>query len=350
MKEKKMDFDIDSIKKIIVHQLRRLKGSNEFEVKHSKHLIDKVNLREIESRVTFKINDLLPKGMAMDICPDGKIFNIAKKIPKMKDEDFIESSHIAADKLALSQTPSAKDGVLIVIHAKIKKKNIVVFVKSEFEEGFEAKLEENKDNVTMKLLENIILTHTDYYKIGAFLCDEDDQWVSVLYDNLTKKGPKAKPAKYFYESFLELSLSKTDKNLVLNFYDITKEFINDKYSGRELSDKMTRLSDYLKSPDNLHVNITQFSQGYSEEDRRDYSIFMHEKKFPKRNISKNPEMIEKHFKYRTLRFQDGININIPSDKFKSNFILIDPKDIEAESLDKEGWTFIAVKGTVISEK
>ncbi len=348
-----MGFDIKYIEKIIVHQLIYSNGEKEFKAKCSDHLI--VDLHGITPKIKGKIEPLLLKKMDMEILPEGEIFLRAKKIPKETDEYFIDASQEAAKKLAKNQKSSRakKHGVLIVMHAKNnKEEDIVFFVKSEFETGFEAK------SNSLTVLNNVIFTDTDYYKIGAFLCKEGDEWECALYDNSATKATKEKAGKYFYDTFLELSFKNDDDDWVKIFHDETEKFIGKHYSGIELFNKMNDLFSYLKSTFNSNVNMGEFCKNHLSEKTEEYKDLIEEINFPEGDISKDPEMIETYLKHRTIHFQNSININIPGDKWKENedVILLTPNDIKPEILNElnevseEGWTFIAIKGLIVSKK
>ena len=346
-----MGFDIESIEKIIVHKLIYSSDKKKFETDCSDRLIS--NLLDITPKIKGKIEQLLSKKIIMDIRTGSKIFDMAQKVPQMKDEEFIAASIKAAKKLAGDQQSSKtkKYVLLIVMHAKnIKGEDIVFFVKSELDDGFKTE----PDSLTV--LNNVIFTNTNYYRIGAFLCKKGDEWESVLYDNSATKGAKKKAGKYFYNTFLELSFITDNDDWVKIFDNEIEKFIGEHYSDIDWFNKMNELFSYLKSTDDSNVNMGEFCKNHLSEKTEEYKDLIEEINFPEGDISKDPEMIETYLKHRIIHFQNSININIPSDKWKEDVILLTPNDIKPEilnelnELNEEGWTFIAIKGPITHKK
>ena len=345
--DKTLPITVADIKKIIAHQLLREKNGNGFILNLSRGEVDMSP--EAKKVILHKLGELLPKSVPMEISQDSQVTNIVKQIPNMEINKFITQSHIIAKELQQAQASvsRAKDGVLIVIHAiDTDARDVVLIIKSEFREEIQAFFSSNHKTV-IELLENIIFTKTNYYKIGAFLSDKSE-WHCRLWDSVAKSGKKS-TAKYFYTAFLRLTMMQSNATRTLDFYEYSKEFIGQNYQGRDILSKMEFLSTYLKSDPKL-VEIDKFAKIYLSETKNKYVDYMCERAHLSGNFVKEMSLTEKKIKIAEIQFDGGIKVYMPHGRYGHDFVVLSDKDIPPSVDNDEQWTYVKIRGKIKSGK
>lgn len=344
-----------TIKKIIVHEFQKDNSVGKFFSNFSQATV-KLE-QKTEEVISIKINELLHKAIPMQIRPENQIFDIVKQIPNMKsDQEFIEKSKTVTDKLIQAQMSASKarDGVLIVIHAiNPDEKNVVLIIKSEFGAGIRATFSHDQ-KAQMELFNKMIFTRTNYYKIGAFLYDENEnenenEWHCRLWDSGARKPGARETAKYFYATFLGLDIMRQDANRTYDFYQLSKEFICQNYDNYESMKKIDVLSSYLKLPKSI-VGIREFADMCLSGHEGKYIKHMKEKAGLSGNFHKDMSLTEKEIKIRKIYFDGGINIQVPDGKYGSDIVFLSDKDIPPPVKDDKQWTYIKIKGKIRSDK
>ena len=336
------------IKTTIAHEVIKRGNHNEFMLNLSEKSIDLS--QDTKDMILRKLGELLRQSVPMEINPDNKVTNIVKQIPGMGQDEFVKQSKIIAQELKYAQSGSgAKEGVLIVMHAiNSTGQDIVLIIKSEFGEGIRASFV-NGNKTEMELLNNIIFTKTDYYKIGAFLRAKE-KWHCRLWDSGAKLNKKL-TAKYFYKKFLMLDMMQDNATRTLMFYEHSKIFIDLNYQNLDMLNKTALLSTYLKSSNKL-IEINKFAESNLMEKKDEYIEHMYNYKTAKLsgNFVKDMSLIEKYLKVINIWFGGEINFSVPHDKYGSDFIVISEKDAPSVAENDEQWTYVKIKGEVKSKK
>ena len=228
------ELKIQSITKIIAHQIKP---------KTPKIDAHSINTDELLTLNSEEVTILIDR-LEIAICNHSKSFELAfedkskdslyetlhNKFPNT-DKDFIETSQNIADKLALAHfRTKIPGGYCLVGEAKLNTgKKLFFIVKAELQEVFN--IEKNKLN----LIKNVFLSPAkDFYKVGFFI-EKSKSFTPYMFDDQFTMQ-KRDLTEYFYAQFLGLSTDKNDVLRSKNFFNDTKQFIDENVDN--LKDKL----------------------------------------------------------------------------------------------------------------
>ena len=346
-----MNFAIAEIVNIITHWAWYDRDTRRFVTRCSTKPVT-LNT-DTQDELVSKITNLIgsdSKRIPMEIRPDSKAFGLVQDIVKNDPKEnthFVKSSEEAVRLLTTAQAgATTKSGVLIVAHVlDATHQNMVLFIKGEFDKAIYPR--PNQDgSATLELLEDLLVSSSRLYKIGAFL-ETGKGWVCVLHDDMVKGQDKGKAAQFFYDTFLSLSFQEEDKDLVLKFFNYTKVFIHAHYSEREEVDVRNALILYMLASSASVISAEEFADIYMSADKKDaYMKFMSHKHFPHRRFHKDLARVKSLLKSNTVRFHSGIEISVPPNVFKTDFAILDRNDVRSSMDENEEWTYVAIKGSI----
>ena len=343
-----MNFTINRFVDITAHGVSRASDGGRFIVDLSTRTDVTEGVRdELKAKLTNLIGNNAKRRIVMGI-EDGEFFDMVQKIPEADSELFTQFCQDAARKLAQAQSSHrVPDGVLMVIRAvNNMSQNLVLFIKAEFDTALRAKSEVN-NIVSLEMLDKII-PGAKFYKIGAFL-QAGKKWQCVLHDDAVKGKDKHDAAKYFYETFLELSFMEEDKDKVLKFFLCTKEFIEQNYFGQAGADKLNVLSVYLMEEDTGLISLEEFADRYMGAKHKSYMSFMISQGVPAGSIRKDTTFVAKFFRRPALYFESGVEIYVRPDRYKSDIHVLTPEEATAQNLGSD-WVHVAIKGPITFKK
>lgn len=275
-------------------------------------------------------------------------------------KDFILQSQNIANRLANIQKKDGRlpGGLLIIIYATVTKSDLdcIIVIKAEEQSAFQKKMVKNKNSLSLNLLNDLFLTpQSKLYKVGVFIkknmtndftkLEEIAQnFTAILYDsNFTKDLKSA--AKYFYHSFLGLSIPEDGKVLTRNLYIQTSDFINKMDISQEKKvDLQNALYIELKTNTSSTISTTTFAKNYLDDDTQNkYIDAMKEANLPDIEILKDTSLIKDMLKLRCYYFSNGVKITSPSENDSVEFISTDE---EIPKIDREKSTLICIKGVL----
>lgn len=269
------------------------------------------------------------------------------------DEAFINLSRKVADSLVVAQKSRKYPDCLVICIDGVVQNNKEFFciVKAESQDGFSLKRDAEKIN--LNYLDNLVMTKNEkFQKIGMFIKKIDGNKNitanlvdSYIFDSNTNESASKSKATYFYSDFLGLDFRNDSDRLTLKFFEKTKEFFNSNESIEDIEkiNLSTKLVEYIMSENSHMINASDFSKNIEKSDVRDeYINFLGENEVPVNNILKDTSMIGKPLKYRKLRFDNDIQLQIPTDSF-SDVVTISKDDLSGE-------TVITIKGMMLNEK
>jgi hypothetical protein len=295
------------------------------------------------SAVTFqkRITDSLGKsshGIEVSINDERaqSFFQAAAALMHAGDSDFLNDSRLLADKLAECQAnrdlPASK---LIIATGKCGsgKKRFLVAIKAELQDGF---LESGS---SLAHLNELFLTPSQKLFKMAFLNEvvaapaEDglfskNNYTAHLFDHLMTALETKSAAYYFYASFFGAIIADSDKKKTRDFFDLTRQFINNAPIPREEKlDLLDALRVDLKGNSAI-IHVEKFAdQHMNESISQAYVDFMLEENFPRTAVTKDTEFIKARLKRRQkMRFHGGVEITAPPDEFNN---LVTVQDEEA---------------------
>ena len=354
------------ISKIIIHQIFQRDGDgNKVTPKPSSEFInfDTEAMETFKSRVINALgND--SKAVPMTIINQARtdLATIVDQLPTATEKDFIELSYDIANKLADAQKRKSLPGGIVVVFAGrygATPKNFVGIMKAEIHSAYEKLLNEATQEITLKYVEEALLTPaTKLYKTAGFFCNSNnnhsqnlnEKWNVLVCDSQISHTDGKAAAQYFYADFLGCGYPESSARTTKQFYDATCEFIKDlDISSEERNDLHNTLVSYLKYENTDVINPAEFSERYFTEDVRDsYSDFLDDKEIPSTSFTKDIEHISSKLKMRRLSFSKNVKLSAPSDIFEKLITIETIK--ESEEGKAVNWTKIIVKDTIVSQE
>lgn len=336
-----MEFKNLKINRIIIHEIFKRDLEKQVVEPRYSHTISELDEDGIEVLTERVINAIGNKSNSLEMEIKNSKMNsciqLIDSLLKSDDESFINNSKSIAYKLADSQlSRRIPGGVVVLFDGTIGLNNISIggIIKAEIHSGFtRAKTDENDE--ILKYLSDLLLTpQQKLYKIAIFIKENpsaktiEEQYATFVYDHNMKKSETKEAASYFYDVFLGCMFKKNSKLITKNFYEGTKEFINElEITDEEKVDLNMQLYSYLKSPINSTLSIEEFSTNSLKEELRDsYTDYMVNKDIPRTLIQKDNQYLETRLKQRKIKFSNEISIIGPSDKFNDLIKVIDAED------------------------
>lgn len=361
-----MDIINLQINRIIIHQVHQ-RDTDGNKIKPSKSN-DFIRF-DHDAMVTFKSRFLSAIGEDSKSVPmtiihqdSSDLAPLVNQISDADDPNYISLSYDIANKLADAQQKKSLPGGIVVVFSGTfgaTPKKFVGIMKAEIHSAYEKKLNELTKEITLKFVEEALLTPaTKLYKTAAFFEKPENReegslnnkWDVLVSDSQISKTDGKAAAHYFYSSFLGCGYPETSARTTKQFYDATCEFLNDlDVSEEKRNDLQNALVSYLKYENSEVVNPKEFSSRYFELEVRDsYSEFLEDKGLPVTSFTKDIEHISSKLKTRKVSFSKNVKITAPSKIFK-DFI-----NIELINEDEFGkpvnWTKIIVKDEIVSQQ
>lgn len=332
-----MNFSNLQIDRIVIHEIFERDSDRNIQTPrygNELSVLDDKGIEAFEGRIINAIGSE-SNSMEMDIVSYGKgsCISIVNELINLNDNEFIEVSKGIADKLAEAQiSKRIPGGVVVIAQGTVGEeidKNCVVIIKAEIHNGF------TRTNNVLAYLSDLLLTpQQKLYKIAAFLENNTDtdnlmeKFELCVYDHNMKKSETKDAAAYFYSTFLGSTFKKNSKIMTRDFYEKTKEVINElDITDEEKIDLNMGLYTYVKSGVNSTLSIGEFSNQYLREDLRDYyQNRMKEKEVSSTAISKDLAYLNNRLKQRKIKFTSEVSITGPSDKFNDSVNVLECAD------------------------
>ncbi|SFF35938.1 hypothetical protein SAMN05216563_12713 [Phytobacter palmae] len=272
-------------------------------------------------------------GIEMSIRPGvaDSFLNLAASTFGNNEATFITVSHRLANKLTEAQFNSgAPGGILLIVSGQVgeEQRPFLAVIKAETQTGFST--QENEQQLMMQYLNELLLTPSQrFYKIGFIVSIEDcapdekgnypsELFKAFLFDHLMTSTDTSKAAAYFYNTFLGMDINQSSKKITQDFYEITRDFINN--ADIEQEEKLNlheALRTELRSKKST-LNINNFAdEHFPDELKDDYKKITKQKKLPETSFIKDNDYIASKLKRRSrLIFSNDIWMSVPPENFK----------------------------------
>lgn len=358
-----------SIDRIIIHQVyQRDPDGNKIEPlqSHEYTRFDSSAMEEFKSRIRDALGEG-SKAVQMQIMDQGAgdLPQIVENIISEDDASFAVSSYDIAKKLTdAQQRKSIPGGILVVFTGKqghLQKKFLGV-IKAEIHSGYEKKKDPNTQEISLKFVQEILLTPgTRLYKTAAFFDkdgadsgsqDLNDKWTVMISDYQISKTDGKAAAQYFYSDFLGCGYPETSARTTKKFYEAASSFIDHlEVSSEKKSDLYNALTTYLKVDTSSTITPSEFASNYFDVDTQDsFNAYMEEVGLPSTSFTKDNAHIESKLKFRKVNFSKNVKITAPSDVFK-NYVEIESIDGDPdESGTPQTWTKVIVKDRITQQE
>jgi hypothetical protein len=319
------------INRLIIHQIFKRNHDGQIQdPRYSNELtqLGTDGIRMLQERLSDALGDN-SHSQEMDIkTEDNESFQLFTELIGQSDEDFIETTKTLTYRLAQSQnTKNIPGGVIIFITGTtgVHNRRYSAVIKAELHDGFSFEKEPDGPAI-LKYLSDLMMTpQQQLYKIGVFLRINNNQRISpadftaVIYDHSLTKREDRPAALYFYNTFLDCQIRKTDDRLTLLFYNKTNEFINTtlELTDEKKYDLKTSLYVYMKNSNDTQISVDRFADEFmTREDKDHYISFMRMIDFPLRAINKDLNILAPKLKKRRLKFSNNISLSGPSEHFE----------------------------------
>ncbi|WP_369065915.1 nucleoid-associated protein, partial [Burkholderia gladioli] len=279
------------------------------------------------------------------------------------DAGFIAASRGIADKLADEQKNRNLPGGVVVVFsgtAGHPARRLVGVIKAEVHNGFMREREAAGEKPKLKFLKSLMLTaQTKLYKVGLFMESQAPVagefpagWDAYIYDETLTVANRYGAAKYFYDGFLGLGFPQSSARQTLQFFDLTKAFIQavDKPEEEKIV-LHNALVTYLRADQTPTVGIASFADAYfgDAEARDAYRAYMVEKGFPEVAINKDTTEVASAMKLRRLNFASRVRISGPADSF-DKLVAVSLIDGEAKEGVTPKWTQVIIKDRISTQE
>lgn len=205
----------------------------------------------------------------------------------------------------------------------------------------------------------MLTAQTKLYKVGLFMEPQElaagefpAGWDAYIYDETLTVANRYGAAKYFYDGFLGLGFPQSSARQTLQFFDLTKAFIQavDKPEEEKIV-LHNALVTYLRADQTPTVGIASFADAYfgDAEARDAYRAYMVEKGFPEVAVNKDTTEVASAMKLRRLNFASRVRISGPADSFDK---LVTVSLIDGETKDgvTPKWTQVIIKDRISTQE
>ncbi|MBV7434579.1 nucleoid-associated protein [Cardiobacteriaceae bacterium TAE3-ERU3] len=234
-----MNFTFDNLNfhRIILHNVYKPNDEGRVDPFASNALtqLSKDGLDKLQQRISSVLGNG-SHSLQMDIAQSGETscFHCATRLLSDNDSNFIKNSVEIAELHTTAHTSKRwPGGTLVIIDGTASAANnrCLFIIKAEQQAGFIGR--EVEDKVIMDYLENLILTpQAKLYKVGVFVeinkessnssPRSSEDFEAYVFDSNIQANDDRKAARYFYSSFLGLTIPENAEQRTRDFLNILK--------------------------------------------------------------------------------------------------------------------------------
>ncbi|WIW43867.1 nucleoid-associated protein [Bradyrhizobium sp. 62B] len=359
-----MFYENMSVKRIILHDVFQRKDDKlPIPPRYGNQLcvLPAEAMDDFKSRVIEALgNNSKSMEMTINDGTPGSVPEIAAKLIKANDAQFIMQSQAIADQLTAKQiSRTLPGGVIVVFSGTIGSpaRPFLGIIKAETQSGFLREVK--RGALDAAYLKDLFLTPaTKLYKIGIFvhvdLAADTKKfpigWKAFVFDSHMSSAKRDGAAQYFYEGFLCCVIPQDSSFLTKAFFDHTKAFIKALDVPQEKrADLMTGLYTYLKVDNTPTLSVSSFAKNYFEDEVADsFETFMKAKKFPTNAINKDITDLQGQLRLRKMVFSNSIKFTAPPEAFK-DMITVETIKGEGPAGAGQEWTRITIRDHIREE-
>ena len=347
-----------NINRIIAHEISRNHGLNNNETLLSNDIMAlDGGIREL---LTKRILNIVSSGIhCVDLTVENSnrnsSFDLATNMLYADDAKFIDNSQQLTHKLSSAQTSgSINPGSVIFVQGiaddnNKNKSRFISIIKADPDKGLVRKI--NKHQITLEYVNNILFGDSSRLIKIAFFMEEnnsnknDDEHLNIrnpedfsikVFDHLMQNSTNGKAALYFYKSFLECNLAETAATKTKEFYEITREYINNmNIQQDEKVDLYGDLTSYLRNNDST-VSAQTFAVDYFPEEKQDDFLNHCASRGIYEPITKDTLLIKGKLKKQSIKFTS--NVTLTAENVSDS--------VRNINLTDDGWTTIEIKGEI----
>lgn len=305
--------------------------------------------QKAKDALTGRLTDALGHGSkSMDMMfrdrSDSSAHALSLKMLGSDEAEFIACAGQASTMLTNAQySRRIPGGLLLVFQGSVGSGNdgCVGFLKAEGQTGFSK--QDTADGPVLTFLQDLYLTpHQKLYKVGLVVATKKSNPAHLevrVFDHNVASDEQRVAAKYFYDTFLGCEYVKTSKKLTKDFYDLTRDFIDEHIEDQvERYDYYNALVVELRVSKNQSLSTAKFAEAFMPKDLvDDYVSYMCDSGVPETDFHKDTSLIKYKLRRRSVSFSSGVKITAPMDGDDGLFKIGEPV---------EGYTRVDVKGEI----
>ena len=342
-----------TIKRVIVHEIIKPSQILERPPVFSQALVtlDNKGTELVAKRLIDSIGDgSLSVEVDVEDHSKGSPFDLATGMLDATKPRFIALSQKVADLLAKSQVPGAvKSGVGLFVQGECKvngqERRFLAIIKADSDQALVRSLTD--DGIDLSYVSETFLgAQQRLIKIAFFfeLMEPDTSqeirppaaFSILVFDHLLQPGG-GDLAEYFYGTFLKCRISQDASRKTLNFFEITREFINAMdCSADEKMDLYAALGTYLRSNDKT-IHPRTFAQAHMPTEAVGPYVAACRSERMTSAFAKDTSLLSGRLKKFSLRFTSEVVISAPQETWKESVKIIETKD---------GWTTLKILGEI----
>lgn len=288
---------------------------------------------------------------------EGSFYDRAQDMRAADTEGFVERTKQIAHLLAESQTRGSIPASCLVVMDAVDEHGlpVVVCIKAELTDALTREI--NEAGVShLKKVEKIFMGKSEkFFKIGILYkrapaaADEEEalphkQWGAILYDHQFRNNTR--PAEYFWNRFLGLSVDNNDKIKLKKFYEEALAFfdanLNDDLEAK--TQAIANLEGYIQNENITEIDPVHVMDTLIPADKRydfNEAVVMNFE----RPFTKDASLVKRKIERSQMVFPDNIVLTVPkASATRTKVEVIETEDDLSNLRLGEGYTIIRIKG------
>lgn len=287
----------------------------------------------------------------------GSPFDMATKLLSVKNERFVDLTKQLANELTQAQrSGSIKAGTAFFLVGSCiidnEQKRFVCIIKADPDAGIGKSGNNTKTKYTY--IKEVLMSDSQRLIKIAFFIEEHrpsevdekssvrktEDFSVVVFDHLMQKKHDVEASKYFYSGFLRCERANDSAVMTKRFYEAAHAYITSMdVDATEQFNFRGDLVSHLRS-NRETLDSRSFAMEVLPPEHTDRFVQHCRALGITGAITKNTELIMTRLKRRTLKFTSTVTLYAPPEILKDSVKIIDTVD---------GWTNIAIKGTIVEK-
>jgi hypothetical protein len=289
---------------------------------------------------------------------EGSFFDRAHEMRQADKDGFVERTKQITHLLAESQTRGSIPASCLVVMDAVDEHAlpVVVCIKAELTDALTREI--NEEGLSqLKKVEKLFMGKSEkFFKIGILYkrppaaADEEEQlphqqWGAILYDHQFRNNTR--PAEYFWNRFLGLSVDNNDKIKLKKFYEDARAFLDESLSTdlEAKSKAIANLDSYISNENITEIDPVHVMETLIPADKRydfNEAVVMNFE----RPFTKDDSLVKRKIARSQMVFPDNIVLTVPkSSVSRTKVEVIETQDDLSSLRLGEGYTIIRIKGS-----
>jgi len=355
------NFSQLSIKRICIHTVHKKESGAASSVAEYDDAVIVLD-SDVHDTITDRLNTYCgenSRSFELEIANflEGSFFHWAHDMRPADREGFVERTKHIAHLLAESQTRGSIPASCLVVMDAVDEHGlpVVVCIKAELTDALTREI--NEAGISqLKKVEKLFMGKSEkFFKIGilyqrpAATADEEEllphqQWGAILYDHQFRNNTR--PAEYFWNRFLGLSVDNNDKIKLKKFYQdaltFLEENLNDDLEAKYKA--IANLDSYISNENITEIDPVHVMENLIPADKRydfNEAVVMNFE----RPFTKDDSLVKRKIARSQMIFPDNIVLTVPKTSVSRTKVEVIETTEDLNNLRLgEGYTIIRIKG------